>query len=93
MQNGAAPETVRHSRAEHSFYTLPLRFQKYVADYLTPLERVRFFVPRPRMLSVRNITISMQAITMNSAELVKDASIPPILSGMSGLIMNCSIGL
>jgi len=50
-QNGAAPETVRHSRAEYAFATLPLRFQKYVADYLTPLERVRFFVPRPRMLS------------------------------------------
>jgi inorganic pyrophosphatase len=50
-QNGAAPETVRHSRAEYAFSTLPLRFQNYVADYLTPLERVRFFVPRPRMLS------------------------------------------
>lgn len=50
-QNGAAAESVRYSRAEYGFYTLPLRFQKYVADYLTPLERVRFFVPRPRMLS------------------------------------------
>ncbi len=50
-QNGAAAETVRHSHAEYAFYTLPLRFQKYVADYLTPLERVRFFVPRPRMTS------------------------------------------
>jgi len=50
-QNEAATETVRHSRAEYAFYTLPLRFQKYVADYLTPLERVRFFVPRPRMAS------------------------------------------
>jgi len=50
-QNGAAAETIRHSRAEYAFYTLPLRFQKYVADYLTPLERIRFFVPRPRMVS------------------------------------------
>jgi len=50
-QNGAATETVRHSRAEYGFYTLPLRFQKYVADYLTLFERVRFFVSRPRMLS------------------------------------------
>ncbi|HEY3229451.1 MAG TPA: hypothetical protein VGJ87_09530, partial [Roseiflexaceae bacterium] len=50
-QDMAAPETTRHSRAEYAFYTLPLRFQKYVADYLMPLERVRFFVPRPRMLS------------------------------------------
>lgn len=50
-QRDAAAETARHSHAEYSFYTLPLRFQKYVADYLTPEERVRFFVPRPRMAS------------------------------------------
>jgi inorganic pyrophosphatase len=86
VQNGAAPETVRQSRAEYAFSTLPLRFQMYVADYLTPLERVRFFVPRPRMLSavLRRTRLAEGILILTTEQLLfLEEVLPPDVTEMS----------
>jgi inorganic pyrophosphatase len=43
----------RHSRAEARLYTLPLRFQNYVASLLAPDERILLWVHRPRVSRAR----------------------------------------
>lgn len=45
--------TFRHSSAEARLFTLPLRFQNYVASLLAPDERILLWVHRPRVARTR----------------------------------------
>ncbi len=45
--------TFRHSSAEARLFTLPLRFQNYVASLLAPDERILLWVHRPRVARAR----------------------------------------
>ncbi len=45
--------TFRHSSAEARLFTLPLRFQNYVAELLAPAERILLWAHRPRAVRTR----------------------------------------
>ena len=49
--------------------------------------RARLFVARKK-----NATATVSEIHIQSVELVKETSMPPIVRGTSGTISNCSIG-
>ena len=49
----AETDLTRYSRAEARLYTLPLRFQNYVAALLAPRERILFWVHRPLLTRAR----------------------------------------
>jgi len=50
-----ANETEPNSDAEYAYHQLPLRFQKYVDEYLAPNERILFAVNRPAMKSALSV--------------------------------------
>ncbi len=53
MLAGSEQGTFRHSSAEARLFTLPLRFQNYVASLLAPDERILLWVHRPRVVRTR----------------------------------------
>ena len=46
-----ASDTEPNTKAEYAYHQLPIRFQKYVDDYLVQTERILFAVNRPAMKS------------------------------------------
>lgn len=70
-----ASEIEPHSDAEYAYHQLPVRFQEYVNNYLTPAERILFAVRRPAMRSALHRSFLRREMLQEGLLLITDQQV------------------